>query len=48
MMRVGLMAQDVEKKYPEAVADIGGGFKGVNYDMATNRSAQLSRFLEAA
>jgi hypothetical protein len=32
--RIGLMAQDIEERVPEAVHDIGG-FKAVDYDMAT-------------
>lgn len=32
--RIGLMAQDVKKKKPEAVGDVGG-WLGVNYDLAT-------------
>jgi Chaperone of endosialidase len=46
--QIGLMAQDVEKVTPEAVADIGGGYKGVDYNKATAYAADLSRFLEAA
>ena len=45
--RIGLIAQDVERVAPEAVVEIGG-FKAVDYAKATNRSAQLARFLEAA
>jgi prepilin-type N-terminal cleavage/methylation domain-containing protein len=29
--KVGVLAQDVEKVYPELVHDIGGGYKGVDY-----------------
>jgi hypothetical protein len=29
----GVMADEVEQVMPEAVGDIGGGFKGVNYEM---------------
>lgn len=32
--RIGLMAQDIEERVPEAVHDIGG-YKAVDYDMAT-------------
>lgn len=45
--RIGVMAQEVEKVNPDAVIDIGG-FKAVRYDKATDRAAQLARFLEAA
>ena len=45
--RIGLMAQDVEKRYPEAVTEIGG-YKAVNYGIATEMSSALSKFLEAA
>ncbi len=31
--RVGYMADEVERVMPEAVTDIGGGFKAVRYDM---------------
>jgi hypothetical protein len=37
-LRVGLMAQDVEKKYPDAVAEIDG-VKLVDYRRATNLAA---------
>jgi hypothetical protein len=47
IFRIGLMAQDVEKTHPEAVAEIGG-FKAVDYGKATEYAADLSRFLEAA
>ncbi len=36
---IGLMAQDVEQKYPEAVREIGG-VKHVNYDLATFAAAR--------
>lgn len=45
--QIGLMAQEVEKTYPEAVTEIAG-FKAVNYNKATGYAAELSRFLEAA
>jgi hypothetical protein len=31
LMHIGVMAQEVEKKHPKAVADTGSGFKKVNY-----------------
>lgn len=34
LLQIGLMAQDVEKKYPEAVGEVRG-VKTVNYDLAT-------------
>jgi soluble lytic murein transglycosylase-like protein len=36
--RIGLVAQDVEKKHPEAVG-LAGGYKTVNYDAATDEAA---------
>ncbi len=41
--RIGLMAQDVEKKHPEAVYDIDG-IKGVDYEEATKDSARPERY----
>lgn len=46
--QIGLMAQDVEKVDPGAIADIGGGYKGVDYKRATQYASELSKFLEAA
>lgn len=45
--RIGLMAQEVERRTPEAVTEIGG-FKAVNYGMATAYASELAKFLEAA
>ena len=42
--QIGLMAQEVEKRHPEAVAEIDG-VKFVDYGRATNRSAQLQAFM---
>jgi GH24 family phage-related lysozyme (muramidase) len=36
--RIGLIAQQVEKKHPEAVKEVGG-YKAVNYDLATRDAA---------
>lgn len=36
--RIGLVAQDVEKKHPEAVG-LAGGYKTVDYDKATDEAA---------
>ena len=36
--RIGLVAQDVEKKHPEAVG-LAGGYKTVDYDKATDAAA---------
>lgn len=47
IFQIGLMAQDVEKTNPDAVHEVGG-FRAVDYNKATGRAAQLSRFLEAA
>lgn len=44
---IGLMAQEVERREPAAVVDIGG-YKAVNYKKATGYAADLARFLEAA
>lgn len=41
--RIGLMAQDVEKKHPEAVYDMGG-VKGVDYKQATENSERPERY----
>jgi hypothetical protein len=40
--QIGLIAQEVEKTHPEAVADFGG-VKFVHYGRATNRAAELFR-----
>lgn len=45
--RIGVMAQEVMRDRPEAVHDIGG-WLAVDYGAATNRAAELARFLEAA
>jgi hypothetical protein len=45
--RIGLMAQEVEKRTPEAVVEIGG-YKAVDYGKATQYASDLARFLEAA
>lgn len=45
--RIGLMAQEVEQRNPEAVAEIGG-FKAVDYRAATEYASKLAHFLEAA
>ena len=37
--RIGLVAQDVEKKHPEAVG-LAGGYKTVDYDKATDEAAE--------
>jgi hypothetical protein len=39
---MGLMAQDVEKKHPEAVG-LAGGYKTVDYEKATDSSARKHR-----
>jgi hypothetical protein len=46
--RIGLMAQEVAEDNPGAVGDIGLGFLGVDYGKATDRAAELARFLDAA
>jgi hypothetical protein len=40
--QIGLIAQEVEKKHPEAVG-LAGGIKTVNYDKATRKAAGLAR-----
>lgn len=46
--RIGVMAQEVEQKYPAAVADIGGGYKGVDYGKATDYASELGRLFQLA
>ena len=48
MPHIGLMAQEVAEDNPGAVGDIGLGFLGVDYARATDRAAELARFLDAA
>ena len=48
MPHIGLMAQEVAEDNPGAVGDIGLGFLGVDYGKATDRAAELARFLDAA
>lgn len=40
--QIGLMAQDVEKKHPDAVG-LAGGYKTVDYEKATEHSARPER-----
>jgi hypothetical protein len=47
MPHIGLMAQEVLEDNPEAVGDIGFGYLDVNYARATDRAADLARFLDA-
>jgi hypothetical protein len=42
-VHIGLIAQDVEEANPKAVAPIGNGFKGVDYDAATRNAAAMVR-----
>lgn len=44
--RVGLMAQEVERRYPEAVAEFDG-IKHVDYNRATRYASRLHDFLKA-
>jgi hypothetical protein len=44
---LGLMAQEVEKRRPDAVVEIGG-LKHVDYGAATEYASELSKFLKAA
>lgn len=41
--QIGLMAQNVEKRHPEAVG-LAGGYKTVNYDKATRDAAERGHF----
>lgn len=41
--QIGLIAQDVEKKHPEAVG-LAGGYRTVNYDKATQHAASRGHF----
>ena len=41
---IGLLAQEVEDRMPDAVGELGP-FKGVNYDKATSFAAELGRFI---
>lgn len=41
--RIGLIAQDVEKRHPEAVREVAG-FKAVDYDKATEADARKGHF----
>lgn len=45
--RIGVMAQEIALDRPEAVHDIGG-WLAVDYGAATDRAADLARFLDAA
>lgn len=42
-VHIGVMAQETEKKNPEAVAVHPTGFKMVNYDAATRKAAEIVR-----
>jgi hypothetical protein len=44
---LGLMAQEVEMRRPDAVVEIGG-FKHVDYGAATEYASELSKFLKVA
>src|SRR5215831_11842395 len=43
---IGLIAQEVEEREPDAVLPFPGRMKGVNYKRATDMAAELGRFLE--
>ena len=45
--RIGVLAQEVERTNPDAVSE-HGGYKAVQYGRATDLSAALAKFLEAA
>lgn len=44
--QLGLIAQEVEKREPAAVAEIRPGIKGVHYKHATERAAHMAKFLD--
>jgi hypothetical protein len=46
--RIGVVAQDVERVMPEAVAETPSGIKLVDYRKATDYSAGLDRFMRMA
>lgn len=43
--RIGVMAQEIEQKRPDAVTEVGG-FKTVDYSKATDLAASLARFID--
>lgn len=43
--RIGVMAQEVEQRRPDAVTEIGG-YKAVDYAKATDLAASLARFMD--
>jgi hypothetical protein len=45
-MRIGVMAQEVAERIPDAVIDVGG-FLAVNYEAATDYAAEIGGLLEA-
>jgi hypothetical protein len=45
--RIGLIAQEIERDRPEAVGEIGG-YKAVNYDLATRRSRRIGMLADLA
>lgn len=47
-LRLGVMAQEIEQTMPEAVHDVGGGLKAVDYEMATRPSRGIARALGIA
>jgi len=46
--QIGMMADEVERKTPEAVGRGPGGFKGVRYDLATRKAAKMGMLSKAA
>ncbi|MCW2286231.1 hypothetical protein M2323_004030 [Rhodoblastus acidophilus] len=43
---IGVMAQEIEKKYPDAVTEFGG-LKAVDYGKATDMASELRKFVDA-
>jgi hypothetical protein len=46
--QIGMLAQEVQKKTPEAVGQGPNGFKTVRYDLATRKAAQMGMLSKAA
>lgn len=44
--RIGVLAQEIEGKFPDAVVDVGG-WKAVDYGRATELASALSRFTDS-
>jgi hypothetical protein len=40
LMQLGVMAQEAERRHPEAVAEMDGGYKAVNYSRLAEALSQ--------